>query len=66
MLVSNSHNLVHKKDTQELRAFLATFIQSIIVSKTKIEIHMTFNNVVGVVVPRTGIEPVRRSLSEGF
>jgi len=44
--------LANKKDTQELRAFLTTFVQSIIVSETKVEIHMNFNSVVGFVVPK--------------
>ncbi|MDD4721482.1 MAG: hypothetical protein PHR07_01840, partial [Acidaminococcaceae bacterium] len=51
--------LANKKDTQELRAFLTTFVQSIIVSETKVEIHMNFNSVVGFVVPKAGLEPAR-------
>ncbi len=56
---------IKEKDSDKIRALLSTFVDKIVITKSEsIIVHL---KMVGfLMVPRTGIEPVRRSLSEGF
>ena len=66
-LTALHEELENKHDLAIKQLIVNLFLEKIVVEKTKISMYINMEKVVAVkLVPRTGIEPVRVSLPEGF
>ena len=65
ILDSYKDALINKKDPHTLRAFLITFIDYININLETVEINLAFD-VVGLLVPKAGLEPARRVTTLDF